>query len=171
MRCHHLFVPSKLDYARGARPDVECVLCEVIARRDTVDRLEVFRWGGFVVSLNLYPYNPGHLLLFPERHMETPAGLTTEEVQALHRLQLVAMDVLHELYGAAGFNVGYNCGEGSGASLDHFHVHVVPRYAREIGFIDIVGGARIIVEDPLVTVRRVAESFGRLGPSEGDCPV
>lgn len=167
MRCHHLFVPAKLDYARGERPDVECILCEVAGRRDTVTRLECHRSGGFVVSANLYPYNPGHLLIFPERHLEEPSALQAAEVAELHRLQLAAMAVLRELYGAEGFNVGFNCGGVSGASLAHFHVHIVPRYAREVGFIDIIGGARIIVEDPRVTVGRVAEAFGRLSPSEG----
>lgn len=158
-----LFVPNKLDYARGVgRPEVECILCEIAARRDTVCNLEVARAAGFVLSANMYPYNPGHLMIFPERHVEDPRHFTDDEALTLHRLSNVAMEGLAELYEASGFNVGYNYGSVSGASIAHFHLHVVPRYAREVGFVDIVGGARIIVEDPQDTCRRMADVFSRL---------
>lgn len=156
---HNLFVPDKLEYAKGERPPVECILCAVAERNKDVVSLEIARYGGFVVSANLYPYNPGHVLIFPERHIVHPRDLTGAEVAALHDLQIVAMNVLESLYGATAFNSGYNTGPSSGASIEHFHVHVVPRYDRETGFIDIIGGAKIIVEDPLITCKRLKEAL------------
>jgi ATP adenylyltransferase len=157
----HLFVPTKFDYVRGKRPQVECILCEVSSRRDTVDRLEVHRAELSVVTLNLHPYNPGHLMIFPKRHLTHPVEFTPAEVAETHRLQLLAFRVLEHLYRPAGFNVGYNLGRASGASIEHYHLHVVPRYEKELGFMDIIGGAKILVEDPVRTRDRVREAFGK----------
>jgi len=155
----HLFVPTKLEYAKGVRPDVQCILCEVVARRDTVTRLEIWREGGFLVSANLHPYNPGHMMVFPERHIEDPAELSSDELLGLFDLQQRCMKHLEHLYDATGFNVGFNMGDPSGASIAHFHVHIVPRYPSELGFVDIIGGARICVEDPNETCRKLKEAF------------
>jgi ATP adenylyltransferase len=159
----HLFVPSKQNYARGERPKVDCILCEIVAERDTVDRLEITRTDHFLVSLNLHPYNPGHVMVFPRRHILHPAEFTGEEVADRHRLELRCIAVLDQLYRASGYNVGYNLGRASGASIEHWHLHIVPRYERELGFMDIIGGAKIMVEDPIRTRDRLREAFAREG--------
>lgn len=159
----HLFVPSKQAYARGERPQVDCILCEIVAERDTVERLEIHRTDHFLVSLNLHPYNPGHLMVFPRRHVLHPAEFTDEEVTHRHRLELRCIAILEELYRARGYNVGYNLGRASGASIEHWHLHIVPRYERELGFMDIIGGAKIMVEDPIRTRDRLREAFAREG--------
>ena len=94
----HLFVPSKFDYVRGKRPQVDCILCEIISQKNTVDRLEVHRTDLFLVSLNLHPYNPGHLMVFPLRHVLHPAEFTKHEVQAQHELSLASIRILESLY-------------------------------------------------------------------------
>ncbi len=158
----HLFVPSKRGYARGERPKVDCILCEIVAQRDTVTRLEVYRTEPFLVSLNIHPYTTGHLMIFPTRHVEDPRDLKPKEVTALHKIQCLALDVLTQRYRPAGFNVGYNYGDASGASISHFHLHLVPRYPREIGFMDILGGAKIMVEDPSEMIAEIRQHFLRL---------
>lgn len=159
-----LFAWDKLAYARGReRPDVPCILCEVVARRDTVTRLEVHRQEGFVVTLNLFPYNPGHLMVFPERHLVDPRGFAAEEVLIRQRVVSRCMDVLDRLYQPAGYNLGNNVGAAAGASIAHWHEHVVPRYASEIGFMEVVGGARVVVEHPEKSRARVAEAFAAPG--------
>jgi len=155
----NLFVPHKFDYARGKRPKVSCIFCEVVAGKDTVERLEVHRTDRFLISLNLYPYNPGHLILFPVNHCTHPRELKDSDVQELHHLQLKAMQVLDSLYQPRGFNVGYNLGQASGASIEHLHIHIVPRYERELGFMDIIGGAKIMVEDPVRSRDRIRNGF------------
>lgn len=156
-----LFVPGKLEYSRGNRPDVPCILCAVVEGSEAVTRLEVHRTPLWVVSLNLYPYNAGHLFLFPSRHLDHLRDMTAEEVAEVHGLQLRCMDVLDELYQPHGYNIGMNHGDASGASIEHLHIHVVPRYRRELGFMDLIGGARIVVEDPVLTQAKVREAFGR----------
>ncbi len=85
--------------------------------------------------------------------------LNDEEALELHKLQNLCLDVLESVYAPHGFNLGYNIGEAGGASIEHLHLHIVPRYRRETGFIDIIGETKIIVEDPKVSLSRVREAF------------
>lgn len=159
----NLFIPDKLEYVRGdKRPDVECILCAIVGKNNKVVRLEVYRSDLFVIALNLYPYAPGHLMIFPKRHITDPRMLSYDEVIELHKMQNLSIDVLEKVYSPQGFNVGYNIGEAGGASISHLHLHIVPRYKREIGFIDIIGGVKIIVEDPNVSLSRVREGFSQI---------
>ena len=157
---NNLFVPGKMKYARGKkRPDVECILCAIVEGSDKVARLEVHRSELFVVTLNLYPYTPGHLMVFPKRHITDPRELSCEEVLELHRMQNLCLDVLESVYTPHGFNLGYNLGDAGGASIAHLHFHIVPRYRRETGFIDIIAGTKIIVEDPNVSLAHIRAAF------------
>ncbi|MBI1929714.1 HIT domain-containing protein [Candidatus Poribacteria bacterium] len=157
---NNLFVPNKLAYIKGkARPNVECILCAIIGGNDQVERLEVYQSVLFTVSLNLYPYSPGHLLIFPKRHILDSRQLTQAEILELHTVQGLCLDVLDAVYQPHGYNIGYNIGGASGASIEHLHLHVVPRYPRELGFIDIIGGAKIIVEEPKVTQQKLRQAF------------
>jgi ATP adenylyltransferase len=156
----NLFVPDKMAYARGrGRPDVDCILCAIVEESDKVARLEVYRSELFVVALNLYPYTPGHLIVFPKRHITDLRMLNHEEVLELHEIQSLCQNVLESVYTPHGFNLGYNLGDAGGASIAHLHLHIVPRYRRETGFIDIIAGAKIIVEDPNKSLIQVREAF------------
>jgi ATP adenylyltransferase len=154
-----LFVPSKLKYVKGDRPNVACILCAVANKDPQVSSLDVFRTENFIVSANLFPYNPGHLMIFPIKHIETIESISNEEALELHNLQIKSLKILRRTYNTQSFNVGYNIGISSGASIDHLHLHIVPRYPREVGFIDVIGGTRILVEDPNDTVKNLREEF------------
>ena len=142
---------------------MECILCAVTLGSRKVKNLKVLETDRFVVSLNLYPYNPGHLILFPRRHVRKASDLTPAEAREVIPLVARCQEVLEKLYTPAGFNVGWNEGTGSGGSIDHLHLHVVPRYANEIGIVDILSGTRVIVEDPIVTRRKIRKAFAK-GP-------
>jgi len=161
MERENLFVPGKEAYVRRrvGRPAGKCILCALAARDPDVISLELARASGFLVSLNLYPYNPGHVMVFPARHVEDPRELTDEEAAVLHGLQKVALDVLNRVYEPAGFNIGYNLGNAAGASIPHLHLHIVPRYANELGVMEILSGAKILIEDPRVTQNRLRQAF------------
>jgi len=159
----NLFIPGKMAYVRGEKkPDVECILCAIVEESDKISRLEVYRSEYFLVTLNLYPYAPGHLMIFPKRHVTDLRMLTKEESAELCKLQGICLDVLDDVYNPHGFNIGYNIGEAGGASIAHLHLHVVPRYRRELGFIDIIGGVKIIIEDPNISLVRVREGFAKI---------
>ena len=155
----NIFVPSKGEYVKGKRPAVECILCSIMQNDPEVISLEVVRSKSFIVAVNLYPYNPGHLMIFPNRHIEEVEKLSLSEVGELHKLTIISLKVLRNLYKPHGFNVGDNLGKGSWASIKHLHLHVVPRYENELSFIDVLSGSKIIVEEPKDTVQRLKMEF------------
>lgn len=155
---HNLFAPTKFSYARGERPDVKCILCAVRDRDSKVEHLDIYRSEDFIVTMNLHPYNPGHIMIFPKEHLLDLRELKMEQVLELHKLTVFSMNKIDDLYKPQGFNVGFNIGE-AGASIAHLHLHIVPRYKSEIGFIDIISGSRLIVEDPQETKRKLIEAY------------
>lgn len=155
----HNIVKGKQNYARGERPAVECILCAVAEDDPRVENLRVFRHGDWFVTLNLYPYNPGHVMIVPRAHYVDIRELQDAEALELHRLQLLTLRVLDRLYTPAGYNIGYNLGHGAGASIEHLHLQIVPRYRSEVGFFDLFSDSRVIVEEPRVTQERLEAVF------------
>ncbi|PIQ29246.1 HIT family hydrolase [bacterium (Candidatus Blackallbacteria) CG17_big_fil_post_rev_8_21_14_2_50_48_46] len=156
---NHLFASNKLDYVRGKRPDVPCILCAVRDRNPEVANLEVYRDQDFLISLNLYPYNPGHLMIVPLRHVEWPDELTDQEALHLHHLQKKCLKIIRQIYPAGGFNLGYNLGEIGGGSIAHLHMHIVPRYRNEHGFMATLAHTHIVVEDPHLMQEKFQKAF------------
>ncbi|MFZ5952330.1 MAG: HIT domain-containing protein [Candidatus Rifleibacteriota bacterium] len=155
-----LFIPNKREYITATRKhNGPCIICSIIAEAPEVTNLLVWKNSIVAACANLYPYNAGHLLLFPIRHIHDPRELEINESSQLQILLNKALDVLDQIYQPAGYNLGYNVGEASGASIPHLHQHVVPRYSRELGFVDITAGAKIIIEDPVVTLERLKTAF------------
>ncbi len=157
---NYLFNPEKHKYVRGDKPKVGCILCAIRDRDPAVKVLEVFRTERFIISVNLYPFNPGHVLIFPMRHVENLPELTDDEALEMHHLTADTLEILKAEFSPSGFNVGANLGDGSGASIPHIHQHVVPRYNNEIGFIDVLSGTRVMVLDPVEMMERLKKLFG-----------
>lgn len=155
----NLFVPGKAAYVHGPRPAVECILCAVRDGAPEVASLLIHGTKRFLVSCNLYPFNSGHVMIFPRRHVTCLRELTAAEAAELHALTAETLGVVERLYECQGFNVGYNIGRPSGGSIPHLHLHIIPRYDREMGLIDIIGGAKIVIEDPHVTLERMKRAF------------
>ncbi|MFH1896675.1 MAG: HIT domain-containing protein [Candidatus Desantisbacteria bacterium] len=156
----HLFVPSKLEnYLLGEKPKVDCILCAIRDRDEKVVQLDVYRSCDIIVSLNLYPYNPGHVMIFPNRHIKDIRELNEEEISQMQVLTIKTLDILDKLYSPSGYNIGYNMGTIAGASIEHLHLHIVPRYKNELGFVDILSNSKIIVEDPRKTLERLREAY------------
>jgi ATP adenylyltransferase len=132
----YFFNFDKMNYVRGPRPD-GCILCLVREKSPEVVDLTVFGDDLVTVSVNLYPYNPGHIMIFPNRHLVDGRELTVAEETRVSELSRAFLDVLD----------------------------VIPRYPREIGIADLVAGKRVLIEDPRTTQRRVTEEAERQGLS------
>ena len=136
-----------MDYVQGtSRPDVECILCSVRDDDERVKSLKVYQDDVAFACLNVYPYNPAHLMVVPNRHVIKYTDLTKEELVHVFRMIQGLQLLLDDLYSPRGYNIGMNQGRPAGGSIEHLHVHVVPRYGDEIGYIDIVGNTRVMVE-------------------------
>jgi ATP adenylyltransferase len=115
------------------------------------------------VILNLYPYNSGHLMVVPNRHVATLQATTAEERDELMRFARYAEMALTEAYQPQGINIGINLGRPAGAGvLDHLHVHLVPRWSGDTNFMTVFGNVRVLPEDLGETARRLRPIFERL---------
>jgi ATP adenylyltransferase len=156
----YFFNFDKLTYLKAKRPD-GCILCLVAEGSEDVERLVALDTGSFVVSLNLYPYNPGHLIIFPRRHVVDVRQLSAEERRELDAVLDRCLGALDATQAPVGYNIGYNMGLVAGASIEHLHLHVIPRYPREIGIAELIAGERVLVQDPRDTLERLKEAFER----------
>jgi ATP adenylyltransferase len=148
----YFFNFDKITYVKGPRP-AGCILCMVRDGSPEVVDLSFWRDDLFVASVNLYPYNPGHLLLYPRRHVEDIRDLSPEEERRLAGVQRWLLGLLDRACSPKGYNIGFNMGGAAGASIDHLHLHIIPRYPRETGIADLIAGRRVLVEDPRETTR------------------
>jgi ATP adenylyltransferase len=155
----YFFNFEKIAYLTRERSG-NCILCLIRDENPEVTNLLVYRNEHIGVSLNLYPYNPGHLLLFPLRHVEDIRDLGGEERRALDAALDKSLSVMDSLYTPQAYNIGFNMGKAAGASVNHLHLHVIPRYPGEIGMAELLGGRRVLVEDPLVTLKKLRSALG-----------
>ncbi|TAM91775.1 MAG: HIT domain-containing protein [Jatrophihabitans sp.] len=145
-----LWTPHRMIYIRGeGKPPHDeagrdCPFCVAAARSDE-DGLIVAR-GRFVYAvLNLYPYNSGHLMTVPFRHVADYPDLTADEVAELGSFTQRAMQVLRAVYAPHGFNLGMNQGNVAGAGIaGHLHQHVVPRWGGDTNFMPVVARTRVL---------------------------
>jgi ATP adenylyltransferase len=157
-----LWTPWRLAYVTEAsHPSSGCVFCDAVARAD--ESLIVHRGATCFVILNLYPYNNGHLMVVPARHVGRLALLSPDELTELMQLTRVAEMALEELYQPHGFNMGLNLGKPAGAGVvDHLHMHVVPRWNGDTNFMTVVGDTRVLPEELAHTANRVRPLIARL---------
>lgn len=144
-----LWAPHRLEYLRGEnRPldtnDVPCPFCRIPTLSDE-EGLIVARGKTAYVVMNLYPYNAGHLLVCAFRHVPDLTDLTDEERNEISSLTAHSMTTLRKVSNAAGFNIGMNQGEVSGAGVAaHIHQHIVPRWGGDANFMPIIAGVKVL---------------------------
>ncbi len=139
-----------------------CVFCQAHADPGA-DSLVVFRGTHAFVILNLYPYNNGHLMVVPNRHIAMLASASSDELCELMDLTRVAELALTEVYHPQGLNVGMNLGRAAGAGIiDHLHVHVVPRWNGDTNYMSVVGSVRVLPEDLVQSAERLRPVFQRI---------
>ncbi|OSC37511.1 HIT family protein [Mycobacterium decipiens] len=148
--------PLKRDDANSAQPFSE------IPQLSDEEGLVVARGELVYAVLNLYPYNPGHLMVVPYRRVSELEDLTDAESAELMAFTQKAIRVIKNVSRPHGFNVGLNLGTSAGGSLaEHLHVHVVPRWGGDANFITIIGGSKVIPQLLRDTRRLLASEWAR----------
>ena len=133
-----LWTPHRMVYLNKETGESGCPFCTAPARSDE-DGLIVARGKTAYVIVNLYPYNTGHIMVCPYRHVATYDLATAEEVAEIGLLSQIAMRVLTETMDCVGFNLGMNQGEVAGAGIaEHLHQHIVPRWRNDANFFPII---------------------------------
>ncbi len=157
-----LWSPWRLAYVSGEAKE-GCVFCRAQTDEDAAT-LVLFRGRTCFVILNLYPYNNGHLMVVPNRHVAMLADASPDELAEMMELTQRGEIVLGEAYHPQGLNVGMNLGRPAGAGIvDHLHVHIVPRWAGDTNFMSVVGEVRVLPEDLEQTAARLRPIFEKLG--------
>jgi ATP adenylyltransferase len=159
-----LWSPWRLEYVTGDTKVKAsgCVFCEAL-HPPAKESLVVFEGNSSFVILNLYPYNNGHLMVVPYRHVPSLAALDPAELYELSWLTQQSEIVLEEAYSPHGINVGINLGTPAGAGvLDHLHIHLVPRWDGDTNFMTVVGQTRVLPEDLPSAVKRLRPLFSAI---------
>ncbi len=141
-----LWTPHRMVYIQdGAQPHVDnCPFCAAPAMSDEKS-LIVARGSHSYALLNLFPYNSGHLLVCPYRHVATYDEATPEEVAEIGELTQIAMRVLKQISKCDGFNIGMNQGKVAGAGIaGHLHQHLVPRWSQDANFFPIIAQTKAL---------------------------
>ena len=143
-----LWTPHRMAYVRGERPSDEagdgCPFCAAPGK-DDADGLIVHRGEHCYVVMNLFPYNPGHVLVCPYRHVPLYVDLTGVELAEFTALTRAAIRTLERSSRPHGFNLGMNQGAVAGAGVAaHLHQHVVPRWGGDANFLPIVGRTKAL---------------------------
>jgi ATP adenylyltransferase len=139
-----------------------CILCEAIAEAGQDESLVVHVGKDNFVVMNLYPYNAGHLMVAPRRHIARMSEATEGELAEMMALARRLEEVLGEVYQPHGINVGMNLGRTAGAGVaEHIHLHMVPRWNGDTSFISVLGETRVIPEQPAQAAARLRPYFPR----------
>lgn len=141
-----LWTPHRMVYLQsGQQPaDEDCPFCLAPGKSDE-EGLIVHRGQTGYVLLNLFPYNSGHLLVCPYRHVDTYDKATAEETAEIALMTQQAMKTLRKVSGAHGFNIGMNQGEVAGAGIaSHLHQHIVPRWKADSNFFPIIAQTKAL---------------------------
>jgi ATP adenylyltransferase len=146
-----LWTPHRMAYIRGADKPVGsdpegCPFCQIVDLPD--EAALILARGALVYAvLNLYPYNPGHLMVVPYRHIADYTDLTPEETVELAQFTQRAMGVIRQVSVPHGFNIGMNQGVVAGAGIAaHLHQHVVPRWGGDANFMPVIGHTKVLPE-------------------------
>ena len=139
-----IWVPHRMAYVRSAVDNEGCPFCSIPSHPDS-ESLVVARGEQVYAVLNLHPYNPGHLMVVPYRHVAGLEELTEGESAELMSMTQQAIRVIRAVSSPHAFNIGLNLGRSAGGSLaDHLHQHVVPRWTGDANFITVIGGTKTL---------------------------
>ena len=145
----------------ATHPPTACIFCDASAHPGA--ELVLYRGRHGFVILNLYPYNNGHLMVVPNRHLNTLTALTPDEQAELMAMARWSEMALTEAYHPQGLNVGINLGKAAGAGIEnHLHLHVVPRWAGDTNFMTAIGETRVLPEELAQTAARLKPIFERM---------
>jgi ATP adenylyltransferase len=140
----HLWTPWRMAYIRGEKKPVDgCIFCQLAAAVE--DKQIIARSQHVFVTLNIFPYNNGHLMVIPYEHVNTQENLSAEVLTDLMLTTNRALAVLRKAYNPPAFNLGANIGAAAGAGIaEHYHFHIVPRWPGDSNFMTTVANTRVI---------------------------
>ena len=154
-----LWAPWRIEYILGPKPDT-CVFCLPETTEEDEERLVLHRAGRAFVIMNRYPYNNGHIMVCPYRHVSELTELTREETHEIMDLVQRCSGILKQHFNCEGINVGLNLGKAAGAGIgEHLHFHLVPRWNGDSSFIAVMDDVRTVPQHIRETYKALRACF------------
>ncbi len=154
-----IWAPWRIKYIQMEKTE-GCILCDKPGENNDALNYILYRGDKSFVMLNSYPYNPGHLMIAPYRHIANLEELTDEECNEHFKIVGRSIKMLRQVFNPAGFNIGINVGRVAGAGIDdHFHTHIVPRWQGDTNFMPVVSDIRVIPEALAETYEKLRGKF------------
>ncbi len=154
-----IWAPWRMQFINMKKPR-GCFLCENPRQDDDVKNYILFRGIKNFIILNSYPYNPGHLMVAPYRHVAGLEDLTAEERNEHFEIVSRCIEILRQEMNPEGFNVGMNLGKVSGAGMaDHVHTHIVPRWQGDTNFMPVLADVKVLPEALAETYEKLKGKF------------
>jgi len=148
-----------MEYIRMKKAD-GCILCEKPGQDSDAVNYILYRGDKNFVIMNSYPYNPGHLMIAPYRHIASLEELTDEELHEHFDIVSRSIKVLRQAFSPSGFNLGINIGEVAGAGIEgHVHTHIVPRWQGDTNFMPVISDVRVVPEALAETYQKLKGKF------------
>lgn len=141
-----------------------CIFCEAEKQvAEDLENLVVYKADHTFTLLNMFPYNNGHLMIVPNRHLSELDHLNKEESIEIMEQVKIAKKALSEIYNPQGFNIGANLGRASGAGIEeHLHFHIVPRWNGDTNFMPVLGEVKIISQDLAETKKLLLVAYKKI---------
>lgn len=154
-----LWAPWRMEYIEGKK-EKGCIFCTYPKKQDQKKVLILSQTLHSFVILNKYPYNNGHLMVVPKRHLSNFEELNPEEGLDLFLVQQKCIEILKKTFKPQGLNIGMNIGKAAGAGLDqHLHFHIVPRWYGDSNFMPIIAHSKVLSESLSKTYQRLSPYF------------
>ncbi|MDY7035931.1 MAG: HIT domain-containing protein [Thermodesulfobacteriota bacterium] len=158
-----LWAPWRMTYILSDQRDGDCIFCAGDDRSEDDKRLILYAGSLSMVIMNMFPYNNGHLLVAPIRHVPELAHLSDKEMLDIIDTVRRSIDILKKNMNPEGFNVGLNLGQVAGAGMEaHMHFHIVPRWNGDTNFMTVLGDVRVIPEHIRETFKILRPYFDNL---------
>ena len=155
----HIWAPWRVAYIRAEKPK-NCIFCDKPKEDKDAENRILFRGKYTFVMMNNYPYNPGHLMVIPYRHISSIVDLNDDERLEQSQVAANCIVALKKVFNPAGFNTGMNLGKVAGAGIEeHIHTHIVPRWQGDTNFMPVIGDVRVIPEAVDDTYRKLKVEF------------
>ena len=155
----YMWAPWRIKYIQMGKAK-GCILCDKPKENNDAPNYILFRGEKKFIMLNNYPYNPGHLMIAPYRHVATMEELTKEELHEHFEIVSRSLKVLRQVFSPGGFNIGINMGKVAGAGLEeHVHTHVVPRWQGDTNFMPVLSDVRVMPEALAETYEKLKGKF------------
>lgn len=165
-----LWRPWRINYVRNIESfrDEGCIFCNKVEEGDDRESLILHRGETSFIIMNLYPYNTGHVMVTPYRHVGDLELLDAAELKELMDLTTLSIRAIKKEMDPQGFNLGINLGKAAGAGFDeHVHMHIVPRWQGDTNFMPVVGESKVMPENIADTYDRLAKSLQAVLAEEG----